>query len=175
MRKMLVFLLPLLATVELAASTQNPVTTVILVRHAEKGVVSPMADDVPLSDAGMARAHELSRALVDTHIDAIYTTQFLRTKQTAIPLAKDHHLKAIPVEAGKTYAEDMAKRIRSEHEGETVVVVGHSNTTPEVIRALGVASVPTIGDSEYDDLFIVTLAPGATPKLLTLRYGVPAR
>ena len=175
MRKFLGFLLPLFVTVEVAASTQNLVTTVILVRHAEKGVVSQMADDVPLSDAGMARAHELSRALADVHVDAIYTTQYLRTRQTAMPLAKAQNIKAVAIEAGKTYAEDIAKRIRADHEGQTVVVVGHSNTTPEVIRALGVATVPAIGETEYDDLFIVTLAPGATPKLITLRYGAPAR
>lgn len=175
MRKMLAFLLTLFATAQAGASTQNPVTTVILVRHAEKTAATEMQSDVPLSDAGAARAHELARVLADTHIDAIYTTQFVRTRQTAAPLAKQHEIKAVAVEAGDSYAEDMAKMIRTKHAGETVVIVGHSNTTPAVIRALGVSSAPAISDSQYDDLFIVTLAPGATPRLLTLRYGAAAR
>ena len=61
-----------------------------------------------------------------------------------------------------------------DHKGQTVVVIGHSNTTVDVLRQLRIANPPTIKDSQYDDLFICTLG-GAKPKLLTLRYGAPAR
>ena len=145
-------------------------TTVILVRHAEKATSTTMTNDVPLSDAGRARANELARVLADTHIDAIYTTQFQRTKQTAEPLAREHNL--TPAVADPAQIADI---VRTKHAGQTVVIVGHSNTTPDVIRALGIGKPPAIGDSEFDDLFIVTLAPGAAPKLITLRYGAPAR
>ena len=166
---MLALLLFALAA-EAGSIVQAPVTTVILVRHAEKAPAAAMSNDVPLSDAGVARAKELARVLASTSIDAIYTTNYQRTKQTAAPLAADHHLEPIVAEPAA-----MANIIRTKHAGQTVVVVGHSNTTPDVIRALGVASPPSIGDSEYDDLFIVTLAPGAAPKLVTLRYGAAAR
>lgn len=163
----LMFLAVSAATAEPAA---HQITTVILVRHAEKAAATAMSSDVPLSDAGTARAKELARVLAGTPIDAIYTTQYQRTKQTAAPLAAERHLEPIVADPAA-----MANVIRTKHAGQTVVVVGHSNTTPEVIRALGVALPPTIGDNEYDDLFIVTLAPGAAPKLVTLRYGAAQR
>jgi len=165
---MLTLLLFALAA-EAGSTVQTQVTTVILVRHAEKAV-STMTSDVPLSDAGVARAKELARVLASTPVDAIYTTQYQRTKQTAAPLAADHHLEPIVADPAA-----MANIIRTKHAGQTVVVVGHSNTTPDVIRALGVATPPSIGDNEYDDLFIVTLSPGAAPKLVTLRYGAAQR
>src|SRR3954463_6506823 len=133
-----------------ALAIGNPVTTIILVRHAEKAATT-MTTDVPLSDAGVARSNELARVLADTPIDAIYATQYARTRQTAEPLAKAHHLEAVVADPAS-----MADTIRAKHRGQTVVVVGHSNTTPEVIRALGVTAPPTIADSEYDALFIVT-------------------
>ena len=158
----------------LSAATAEPaaqqITTVILVRHAEKAAATAMTNDVPLSDAGIARSKELARVLASTPIKAIYTTQYQRTKQTAAPLAAEHHLEPVVADPGL-----MATIIRTKHVGQTVVVVGHSNTTPDVIRALGIASPPSIGDNEYDDLFIVTLAPGTAPKLVTLRYGAAQR
>ena len=166
---MLAFLL-FAASLTAEAGVQNQVTTVILVRHAEKAASTTMTNDVPLSDAGRARAAELARVLAGTHIDAIYTTQFARTKQTAEPLAKAHGVNPIVADPAQ-----MADIVRTKHAGQTVVIVGHSNTTPDVIRALGIASPPAIADSEFDDLFIVTLAPGVTPKLIALRYGAAAR
>lgn len=140
-------------------------TTVILVRHAEKAGKS---GDVPLSEAGVQRAHELARVLAGVRIDAIYTTPYQRTRQTAAPVAGPREL--VPLEIDP---KDVAARIRKDHAGQTVLVVGHSNTTPSVIRDLGVANPPEIPDSAYDDLFIVTI--GEKPTLLTLRYGAPAR
>jgi lysophospholipase L1-like esterase/phosphohistidine phosphatase SixA len=144
------------------------VSTVILVRHAEK--MSASNDDVPLSEAGHGRAKELARVLAGTKIDAIYTTQWQRTKQTAEPVARAKGITPVVVESGKTHADEIVKRVRG---GQTTLVVGHSNSTPEVIRALGVADPPAITDSEYDNLFIVTLA-GGKAKLVSLRYGAPS-
>jgi len=66
-------------------------------------------------------------------------------------------------------------KILADHAGETVLVVGHSNTTPDVLRQLGIANPPSIADSQYDDLFVVTLATGAPARLVRLRYGAAAR
>jgi 2,3-bisphosphoglycerate-dependent phosphoglycerate mutase len=140
-------------------------TTVILVRHAEKAGKS---GDVPLSEAGVKRAHELARVLAGVKIDAIYTTPFHRTRQTAAPVAGPRHLEPIEIDS-----KEVAARIRKEHSGGTVLVIGHSNTTPEVIRDLGIAEPPEIPDSAYDDLFIVTISERTT--LLALRYGAVAR
>ena len=147
------------------------ITTVILVRHAEKAGPSR---DVPLSETGIARAKELARVLEGVKIDAIYSTPFERTRKTAAPIAERLEVKVEEVASGKTYVEEVVKLIREKHEGDTVLVVGHSNTTPDVIRALG-ATIPDMPDSTYDDLFIVTLVKGATPKLVSLRYGDPQR
>lgn len=169
MRKLIVVLL-LLATTALANGGPS-VTTVILVRHGEKAGPS---GDVPLSEAGQARAAELSRVLAGQKLDAIYTTPFERTRKTAAPTATKLGLQAVEIAAEKTYAADMVKLIREKHEGDTVLVVGHSNTTRDVILALG-GNVPEINDSTYDDLFVVTLVDGAAPRVLSLRYGAEKR
>jgi len=162
----------LAAAASFAATTQ--VTTVILVRHGEK-VTEGMANDPPLSGAGAARAAELARVLADANVAAIYTTPYHRTRNTAAPLAAALKLTPIEVAAGKSYPADVVAKILADHAGETVLVVGHSNTTPDVLRQLGIANPPAIADSQYDDLFVVTLATGMPPRLVRLRYGAAAR
>ena len=168
--KRLVLALVLLATSAFANGGPE-ITTVILVRHGEKAGPS---GDVPLSEAGLARANELARVLEGVKLDAIYSTPFERTRKTVAPVAEKHGVKVEEVAAGKTYVEDLVKLIREKHEGDTVLVSGHSNTTPDVIRALG-ATVPDMPDSTYDDLFLVTLVKGGSAKLVSLRYGAPKR
>jgi broad specificity phosphatase PhoE len=174
MKRLIVLLFAVLLAHAACSSDSKPVTTVILLRHAEK-VTDAGVKDPPLTAAGTSRAAELARVLGDSGITAIYVTPFTRTRQTAAPLAKALGLKAIEIEADADYPVEMAKRIRTEHGGRTIVVVGHSNTTPDVIRALGVANPPAIPDSEYDALFVVTLVEGSAPRLLSLRYGAAAR
>jgi len=170
MKRMLAAFL-LLATTLTAAP--NPVTTVILVRHAER---ASQEKDSPLSAAGEARAQELARVLAGVKIDAIYTTQYLRTKDTAAPLAAAFKIVPVARDAGDTYVADIAKHIRAAHTGQTVVVVGHSNTTLEVMQALGATDLPpSIPDGQFDDLFVLTDAGGSAPRVVALRYGVPTR
>ena len=164
----LVVALPVIA--ELAVA--EPVTTVILVRHAEK-VDDALADDVALSDEGMARATELARVLQRTKIDAIYTTQWLRTRQTAEPIAKAQRVIPAVARSGRTYAADLGKKIRAEHSGKTTLVIGHSNSTRDVLRELGITDAPYIPETQYDDLFVVSLARQEA-KLVSLRYGSPS-
>lgn len=158
-------LLLLLATLSVSAA---PPTTVILVRHAEKTAGDPsMKDDPPLSAEGEARAQKLARMLASSGITAIYTTPFARTRDTAAPLAAALKLTPVAMKTGPTYAAEMAAKAR-EHAGETVLVVGHSNSTQNVMKALGLANAPKIEESEYDNLFIVTL--GEEPTMLVLKY-----
>jgi len=109
--------------------------------------------------------------LRDAGIDAIYTTNYTRTRNTAAPIAAALHLTPEEVKAGATYPADMAALIATKHAGHTVLVVGHSNTTRDVMRQLGVANAPNIDDAEYDNLFIVTLCEGQAPRMTRLRYG----
>lgn len=143
-------------------------TTVILVRHAEKSV--PLGDH-PLSGMGRSRARELARVLGSANLAAIYTTQYLRTRQTAQPLADRLGLPVIAVPTTATYVNDVVDWIRTEHVGQTVLVVSHSNTVPWLMEALGVSHVPTIAEEQYDRLFVVTLTPTAAVSALELRYG----
>ena len=152
-----------------ALPTFAGITTVILVRHAEK---ASHDSDTPLSDEGWTRARELARVLGSTPIDAIYTTQYARTRQTAEPLAKALGIEAKVFASTSSYAAEIAAHIRSKHEGQTVVVVGHSNSTADVARALGAAGVPKIEEPQFDYLFVVTMA-GDDEAITTLRYGSP--
>ena len=154
------------------------VTTVYLVRHAERAAAP--AQDPPLAEAGNVRSQELARMLVKTGIKAIYTSQYLRTKQTAEPLAKQLGISSDvvevrmspsnPREISKQSYEDVAKKVYA-HEGEAALIVGHSNTIPEMIKALGGDVAPIIDEKEYDDLFIVTIYAKGKAKVAQLKYG----
>jgi broad specificity phosphatase PhoE len=152
--------------------TEAGPTTVILVRHAERQDAS---ENPPLSAAGHGRAKELARVLSGTRLSRIYTTPFLRTNQTAEPVATAQKLKPVVFLPGKTYAADLAAKIRADDAGETILVVGHSNTTQQLLRALGIAQPPPIADPQYDDLFICTMGADGKVSLVSLRYGATAR
>jgi broad specificity phosphatase PhoE len=151
------------AALALAAPSPGPAAKgglVILVRHAER-VQGPTTEDVPLTDAGRARAERLAAALAKADVEAIFVTRFRRTSETAKPLADRLHL--TPIEESDPAA--LIATLRSRGRG-TVLVVGHSDTVPDVIAALGGPAV-TIADDEFDDLFV--LAPG-TGALARLKY-----
>ncbi|HEY6190674.1 MAG TPA: phosphoglycerate mutase family protein [Pyrinomonadaceae bacterium] len=147
----------------------SPVTTVVLVRHAEKG--AQPADNPPLSAAGQARAQELARVLEGANIRAIYATQFARTQQTVQPLAERLGLPVTQVDASD--AAGLVNHIVSNHRGEAVLVAGHSNTVPTIIEKLNGGQIPAIADTEYDKLFVVTLYRFGKAKVIQLRYGNP--
>jgi len=165
--KRLALLLMLCATT-LAAAPK--VTTVILVRHAEKATTDR---DTVLSSAGTDRAKELARVLTGTKIDAIFTTEFRRTKETAAPTVQALGLTPIVRNTGPAYATDLAKEILTQHAGETVLVVGHSDSTISVMQALGATGLPKIEEPHFDNLFVLTHVEGAAPKVVALRYGAP--
>ena len=138
--------------------------TVIFTRHAEKGATPPK--DPPLTEAGKQRAEALASMLADSGVEAIYATELQRTQQTAAPLAARVHLKPIVLPAKDTDA--LVKAIRARHSG-VVVVVGHSNTVPDIISALGGPKVD-IADSQSDNFFVLTVNPSQS-SLLRLHYG----
>ena len=149
-------------------------TTVIFVRHAEKASVE--SSDPELSDAGRARAAELARQLVDADVvaggDAIYSTTFQRTEQTAKPVADALNLPITPYDAMNT--ETIIDDIVKAHKGKIILVVGHSNTIPELIANMGASKVvPPIAEDEYDNIYIVTIPWFGKTKTIRLRYGTP--
>lgn len=151
------------------ADDGNKSTTVILVRHAEKAAEG--GDNPALSEQGRKRANALRHALEKAHVSAIYATQYQRTQQTVQPLADAVKTQVTQIDAADT--KKLVAQIREKHRGETVVVAGHSNTVPAVMKAFGASDVPAIADGDYDNLFVLTFAEKAPVKVLHLRYGPP--
>jgi broad specificity phosphatase PhoE len=147
---------------------ERPLTTIILVRHAEKNI-EPSNTDPDLSPAGQARAQELVRVFGDAGIKAIYATQYKRTQQTVKPLADKLGLPITPVDAKNTA--ELVRQIRAQHNGEVVLVAGHNNTVPEIIAALGGPQMPIIPETEFDNLYVVTIYRVGKAKLLKMKYG----
>jgi broad specificity phosphatase PhoE len=147
------------------AGAQVP-TTVILVRHAERATASMSDTDAGLSPAGLKRAAVLERVLADAHVRAIYTSRMPRTIQTAQPLAKRLNLAPKQIDDAAALVKDLKA-----HPGQTVLVVHHGNTLPQVMEALGISHPPAIADTQFDLLFIVTSGNTGPPHLLTLHYG----
>ncbi|HEX2778435.1 MAG TPA: histidine phosphatase family protein [Gemmatimonadaceae bacterium] len=157
-----------------ATASSGAETTVILVRHAEKIDASA---DAALSDAGTRRARALADSLARMRIGGIITTQFQRTQLTAQPLAERLGLTPVIVNAGAGAPDHVAAvvaTIRNQFAGRAVLVVGHSNTVPAIIRALGVSEPVTIPDEAYDDFFVVRARPDGTATLVRSRYGEPS-
>ncbi len=150
-------------------------TTMIFVRHAEKA--GPSSENPGLSAAGQRRAAELARQLVDADvvagIDAIYSTDYRRTKETAQPIADALDLPVNiyePAEDNEPIVDKMVK----DHKGKIILVVGHSNTVPVMIADLGASKkVPPIAEDEYDNIYIIAIPWFGKTKTIRLRYGDP--
>jgi broad specificity phosphatase PhoE len=144
--------------------------TVILVRHAEKATTP--ASDPPLTPEGEQRARDLLTAVRDANLSVAITTQFARTKGTAQPTVAALSLptEVVPAGSATTHPREVAAAVRK-HAGHTVLVVGHSNTVPAIIEALGAKRPPEICDSEYDNLYIVTIAADGKAGVVRSKFG----
>ena len=149
----------------------SPVTTILIVRHAEKNI-EPNNPNPSLSADGIARSQTLLHVLGESNIKAIYTSQFFRTQQTAQPLAERLGLTATQVDAKE--ARSLVNQVLSNHRGEVVLIVGHTNSIPQIIEALGGGSIPEIPETQYDNLFVVTLKRFGKPQVVKLKYGNPS-
>lgn len=149
-------------------------TTIIFVRHAEK--VDPMAEDPSLSEAGQRRAQELARQLVDADvvagIDAVYSTPYKRTRETAAPVADALGLEIQIYDPSNNEA--VLEEILKRYKGKIILVVGHSNTLPTLIADLGASKkVPPIAESEYDNIYVISIPWSGKTKTIRLRFGEP--
>lgn len=145
-------------------------TTVVVVRHAEK-VDEPGNRDPELSEAGVERAVGLTRLLRDVPLSAVYSSDYIRTRKTAEPVAAHAGVQVLLRDPREAAA--LRDEILRDHPGGVSLVVGHSNTVPLMLGALGVADPPAIAEDQYDDYFIVVIPDeaGAAPTLLHLHYG----
>ena len=149
----------------------RPVTTVILVRHAEKKI-EPNNPDPDLAPDGLERAQEIARVFGDAGVNAIYATQYKRTQQTVKPFADRTGVPVTLLDANLT--DQLLKQIQTTHRGQTVFIAGHNNTVPAIVSTLSGDTYPTIPESEYDNLYIVTIYRFGKAKVVKLKYGKPS-
>lgn len=142
-------------------------TRFIIVRHAEKDLSQPQVDP-PLSQAGEQRAERLAEMLVSAGVKACYASRYKRTQQTAAPLAKRLEQTVIPYDPVRP---KLLIELMKKHPNETVLVVGHSNTIPNLLSDLGIA-IEAIEETDYGNLFLVDADPDGQreAKLLHLHY-----
>lgn len=150
-----------------------PPTTVYLVRHAEKAATPP--DDPPLTPQGDDRAAALADVLGEVGIVAVYSSQYRRAFDTAVPLAErvGHEVTVIEIvgpDVGATLREQI-RQVVADHVRQSVLVAGHSNTIPTMIAELTGRPMDDLDESAYGDLFVVTIRPDGTVRLERRRFG----
>ena len=158
-----------------ASAASAKITTLVIVRHAEKATDDPR--DPTLSPAGQERAEEFAKVLGGASVSAVYVTEFKRTRLTAEPTAQHFNLtiQAQP-RAEMTpdvYARDLMPKILKKHAGKVVLIVGHSDTVPAIVKVLTGRTVPPIDETEFDRLYVVEVPKTGAARLIAARYGRP--
>jgi broad specificity phosphatase PhoE len=147
-------------------------TTVVVIRHADKGANA--IADAPLSPPGEQRAVRLAQMFGDGEkfgrVKKVYVTNTRRAQQTVAELTQRLGVKAEVVDA-KSSSSELARRVLRENRGGLALVVGHSNTVPEIVGAMAdVEDVPPIGEEEFDTMYIVTVPTIGRASVLRLKY-----
>ncbi|MFN1833893.1 SixA phosphatase family protein [Balneola sp. MJW-20] len=129
-----------------------------LMRHAEK--LNDGTADPSLSPDGLKRSIHLSEILLDKGITAIYSTPFNRTKETVMPLAREIGVDIEEYDFRKL--NDHIEKWYESHKGQSIVIVGHSNTTPFLVNlVMGSDTLKQLNENAYGDLFILkSQSPG---------------
>ena len=160
---------PAVAVLLTAASSAAAQQAVIVVRHAEKADQTP---DTPLSAQGRARAKALADLLRGAGVTHVITTEYLRTRETAAPLASALGLTIEQVPARDLPA--LVARLRALDPTSIVVVVGHSNTIPPMLTALGWPNTLDLHEGDFDNVFVLAPHPGQRASMVRLKYGQPS-
>lgn len=164
----LVLLFSLIVPLQLMAqSSDGDLTTIILVRHAEKVDES---SDPDLSDAGYNRAEKLAEMFQRVSFDAVYSTNFKRTQETAKPIAEMNELEIQSYNSQNPSSQ--VNKWLEVHDGSTILVSGHSNSTPTFANTiLGEDHFESSFDeSDYGNILVITISDDGKKKLLHLRY-----
>lgn len=143
---------------------------IVLVRHAEK--TNLQIDDPQLSPQGEMRAVALITALNRTPLSQLIATQYQRTQQTLAPMSKIRHLPVTIVPAQKPIEEHIQQIVEQVYavKGNSLIV-GHSNTIPLIIKALGGPEISAINENDYSQLFLLSIGDGQSASLIATRYG----
>lgn len=168
--KKTLFLLILLLVLPQFASAQHDrgeTTTFVLVRHAEKVDDSY---DPDLSDEGYERAAVFERMLEKVEFDAVYSTPFIRTRETARPISERHQLEIL--EYDHRDPELVAAEWMEKHRGQYVLVAGHSNSTPMFANALLGREhfSEKFDESDYGNILVITISTSGERMLFHMRF-----
>lgn len=129
-----------------------PVTTYYLIRHAEKDRSDENNTDPELTQKGLGRAMHWAEILDEVTLDAIYSTDYERTSMTAAPTAVKQNITISYYQPGEVAIE----QFKEENLGKNVLIVGHSNTTPDFVNTLiGEEKYAPMSDTDNGSLFIV--------------------
>jgi broad specificity phosphatase PhoE len=146
---------------------------VLVVRHAERAREGPEAD-IPLSKTGAEHAAHLAEMLKAVGVTAVYATDTTRARQTGEPLAQMMKLAIKTYDArdekGNMTAAPLAARLKADEKDGVVLVVGHSNTVPDILVAYGAKEAVRIGPDDYGDLFVLVPQSSGPPTLLRLKF-----
>jgi 2,3-bisphosphoglycerate-dependent phosphoglycerate mutase len=180
MKKLLLLVLPFLIACNFTNEEETKVepvetttevaeiTTYYLIRHAEKDRSNAEEKDPELTIEGMERANNWLAVFKDVEFDAIYSTNYKRTMETAAPTANIKELEIKNYDPNDLYNSEFQKNTL----GKTVLVVGHSNTTPAFVnKILGKEKFEDIQDDENGALFIVSVVPDLEPSVQLLHIN----
>ena len=167
MKKYLFLLLcTLFSLTSIAQEQHEETTTYYLIRHAEKQRTNPTDKDPSLTFTGLKRADLWADVLSKANINFVYTTDYNRTKETALPTAQKYGLSMYVYNPAKMYDDGFKYNTK----GKNVLIVGHSNTTPAFVnKIIGYNKYQQIPDDINGNLYIVTVTKtGATSVLLKM-------
>ena len=137
---------------------------IYLIRHGEKEL---SADDPALTIEGRKRAADWAKMLGKVGLDAVITSNALRTRETGGIIASELDLEASALPTNDVAG--MVDTLEFDHEDETVLVIGHAETIPRILQMLGMLESITIDQSEFDNLFIVKRPTSEEPVFIHLK------
>jgi len=150
---------------EIGENEDDAVTTIFLVRHAEK--VKDGSEDPALTEEGKLRARRLQSMFQHITFNAVFSTDFERTRETAKPTALANNL---DVKIYNHKAFDELTPLLEEHKGGNILITGHSNSTPTLVNLLiGKEEFTKLDEDQYDRLYVVSLSKSMS-KAVVLSY-----
>lgn len=147
-------------------SVSPPVVTYVVLRHAEKASDDPR--DPTLTAAGKHRAQRIADALAGRDLVAVYSSDYRRTRDTATTSARQAELTTALYDA-KQPATAFVQQLEDTHSAGVVLIVGHSNTVPDIVGALCRCAIDDIDESDYGNWFEVRIEDG-NRELIKQRY-----
>ena len=171
-----------LAAGAVAYLRRQPVSTILLVRHAERQVAPPAPGECPppglgittsegtsITEAGRERAAALAHVAGEAGVSAIYVSEVCRSQWTAKPLADRAGVPVVQLSAADVGG--LVDHVLANHRGRTVLVSSHTDRIPQIISGFGAAPAPAVADSDYDNFWVITVTRFGPARLMLLKYG----